>query len=387
LDHTKLIIESSALSVSPHQFVTGLINGWNSAKPNEVAIFLDEAVEDSVWGPLFPSLQCAIELDHSGYLRLLKSLGLGLAPSGSFATLGYGRKTDSLTVNQLSDFLNLLSAKSDGGLCVAIDVLYMAVHCAMGKDDQYKEGLRAFSMNFFSELDWRLIALANENFVHHLEFIVEFALNCSKPDPASTNAVKRMIQMERAHGRILPRRLGNFLVPFFKRFPIETLDAVYTMEEGNFLIRMLSPRIDRDGETAIGVVDEECLISWCRVSPKDRCVFVAHTCKLLEGLSPSASSDATVTGISITAKNLLALAPDKKRVLDILVDRFSPNAWSGSLALILRNKLKYLDDLNPTSDPEITRLLEKKKVDFLELIEKEEAYDQRQESSRNTSFE
>lgn len=369
------------------QFITGLINGWNQVKPEEVAAFLDEAVGDDVWGPLFPNLQFAVELDQAGYSRLIKSLGLGRAACWKYKNLGHGRRTDPLTGTQIATLLSLLATKPDGGLPAAIDVLYMVIHCTDTKDEQYKAELRTYCLKFVGELDWSLIDLTNENFVHHLERVIEFALDSSKPHEAVTKTLNRLIQQESAGKRTFPRRLGNILLPFFKKCPVETLDAVYTKDEDTALVRMLTIRLDRHGDTAIGVVPEESLLEWCKVSPEDRCVFAAQTCKLFERPNPGESSDEAVIGISSTARNLLALAPDKTKVLEMLVSRFHPNSLSGSLAAIMRQRLQHLDQLNPTGDAELTLLIEEMKARLSKILESEEQREQESERSETASFE
>lgn len=387
LDRLKPLVEHPPADGFDLQFITGLINGWNQAKPDEVAAFLDAAVGDEVWGPLFPNLQFAIELDQVGYLRLMKSLELGRASSWKYTNLGCGRRTDPLTVAQISALLGLLAGKPDEGLPAAIDVFYMVIHCTDTKDEQYKEDLRAYCLKFVGELDWCLIDLTNENFLHHLERVIEFSLDSSKSHEAATKTLNRLIQQERAGKRIFPRRLGNVLLPFFKKCPIEALDAVYTKDEHTALMRMLTVRLDRHGDTAIGVVPEEALIEWCKVSPEDRCVFAAQTCKLFERPNPSESSEVAVIGISSTAKTLLALAPDKKMVFDTLISRFSPNSWSGSRAAIMRQRFAHLDEFNPTGDQELALLIEEMKVRVSKLIESEEQWEQERERSETGSFE
>ncbi len=301
--------------------------------------------------------------------------------------LGCGRRTDPLTIAQISTLLGLLAAKPDGGLPAAIDVLYMVIHCADTKDEQYTEELRAYCLKFVSELDWNLMDLTNENFLHHLEHVIEFSLDSSEPCKAATTALKRLIQQERAGKRIFPRRLGNVLLPFFKKCPVETLDAVYTKGEHSALMHMLDVRLDRHGDTAIGVVPEASLIEWCQVSPEDRCVFAAQTCKLFERPNSDECSDVAVIGISNTAKTLLAQAPDKKRVLEILASRFPPSSWSGSRAAIMRQRFEHLDELNPTGNPELTSLIEEMKARVFKLIESEERQEQERERSETGSFE
>ena len=387
LDRLKPLVEHPPADGFDLQFITGLIHGWNQMKPEEVAVFLDGAVEDDVWGSLFPNLQFAVELDQSGYSRLIKSLELGRASCWKYTNLGCGRRTDPLTVTQIAALLSLLATKPDGGLPAAIDVLYMVIHCTDTKDQQYKAELRNYCLEFVGELDWSLIDLTNENFLHHLEQVIEFALDSSEPHEAATKTLNRLIQQERSGKNIFPRRFGSVLLAFFKKCPIETLDAVYTKDEDNGLVRMLTVRLDRHGDTAIGVVPEKSLLEWCKVSPEDRCIFAAQTCKLFERPNPGESSEESVMGISSTAKNLLAQAPDKKKLLETLVSRFHPNSWSGSLAAIMRQRLQYLDQLNPTDDVELSPLIEEIKARFSKSIEGEEQREQEREGSETASFE
>lgn len=387
LDRLRPLVEHRPANGLDLQFITGLINGWNQSKPDEVTAFLDEAVEDEVWGPLFPNLQLAIDLDQAGYLRLINSLELGRASSWKYTNLGFGRRTDPLTVAQISALLGLLATKPDGGFSAAIDTLHMVIHCTDTKDEQYKAELRVYCLDLVSELDWRLIDLTNENFLHHFEEVIEFALDSSDLHEAAAKALNRLVQQEQSGKRIFPRRLGNILLPFFKKTPIHALDAVYTKDKETALKRMLTVRLDKHGDTAIRVVPKELLLEWCRVSPDDRCVFAAQTCKLFERPDPGESSDEAVIGISDTATSLLILAQDKKKVLDTLVGRFHPNSWSGSLAAIMRQRFQLLDDLNPSGDSELTQLIEEMRVRLMKIVESEERREQERERSETSSFE
>lgn len=387
LDRLRPLIEHPPAEGFDLQFITGLLNGWNQTKPEEVAAFLDEAIEDDVWGPLFPNLQFAIELDQLGYSRLIKSLELSRAPCWKYTNLGYGRRSDPLTVAQIAELLSRLATKSEGGLPAATDVLYMVIYCAATKGDQYKTELRAFCLKFISELNWNLIDPTAQNFVHHLTRVIEFALDSSEPYEAVTTTLTRLIQQRRAGEMTFAWGMGNVLLPFFEKYPLLTLDTVYTKDENRTLVRMLTIRLGRHEGTAIGAVPEGLLLEWCRVSPEDRCLFAAQTCELFERPNPGEISNEAVLGISSTATNLLALATDKKKVLETLVSRFQPNSWSGSLAAIMRQRLQHLDQLNPSGDAELTPLIEEMKVRFTKIVESEEQREQETERSETASFE
>jgi hypothetical protein len=315
------------------------------------------------------------------------SLELGRAPCWRYRSLGHGRRTDVLTIKQISALLSLLAETPEGGLPEAIDVLSMVIHCTDPKDEQYKTELQAYSLEFVGELDWGLIDFGNENLLHDLERVVEFSLDGNAPCDAATKALNRLIQQERKENRIFPRRLGKVLSPFFKKCPTETLDAVYTKDKDNDLLHMLTIQLNRHCDTAIGVVPEESLLEWCKVSPEDRYVFAAKACKLFERSNSSEGSDEATIGISSTAINLLSQASDKKKILETLVSRFSPSCWSGSRAAIMRQRLEHLDKLNPAGDIEISSLIEETKARFSKAIKSEEQLEQDRERLETASFE
>ena len=136
------------------QFVLGLLEGWNKTKPQEVSAFLDSAIDDKVWASHFPILQLSVGLDVAGYSRLIKSLELGHASCSKYTQLGYGRRTDTLSVLQLSTLLDLIASKPDNGLEVAINVLHMVVHCTDDKDADYRKELQAYISKFVAQLEW-----------------------------------------------------------------------------------------------------------------------------------------------------------------------------------------------------------------------------------------
>lgn len=387
LDRIRELIAKAPESTVDLQFAVGLIKGWNKAKPEEAFAFLDEAIKDEVWGPHFPDFQLSFELDEVGFRRLIKSLKFGQAPCWKYKLLGYGRKTDPLSVEQISTLLDMLAAKPDGGLTAAIDVLYMVIHCTDKKSDEYRGEIRIYCIRFVSELDWASIDLTNGNFVNHLKQIIEFALSGGNQHEAATKALTRLIQQEQAGKQIYPRRLGDIFLPFFKNCPSEALEAVYDKEKHTALMRMLTIRLDRNGETALGVIPEATLIDWCRNSPDDRCIFAAQMCKLFEMPQQDGLKKENDLGISRTAQAILALAPDKKKVLEIFLNRFTPRVWSGSRAAIMRQGLQLLDQLNPTYDLELAAQIEDTKTRFSKKIAIEEQREQERERSETGSFE
>lgn len=364
-------------------FIRGLVAGWNKVKPSEVTAFLDCALADEVWGEMFPELQVTLGIDAAAHSRLIKCMQIGKAPAWQFQSLGMGRATDQLSVDQIALLITPLSTKLDGGLFAAIDVLSMVIYCADNKTDQYKEELRKYCLMLLCELDLSLINHMNGNFWRTFERVIEFALESSESYQAATKFLNQLIQEGCSVKGALSHHLDNILLPFFKKYPIQTLDALYSKSKGDAFMHLLTGGIDRHGDTAVRVVTKEFLLDWCKVSPKDRCLFAARVCKLFERPDSGQYGDEAIKGISNTATAILALAPDKKSVLQNLVNRFQPSSWSGSLAIILRQRFSYLDDLNPTDSPELTTLIAEMKAHFLGVIQDEERREQEQSAIRS----
>lgn len=389
LDRIKQHLAGSSNHRIPHSpFLQGLIAGCNTTKPDEVSVFLDQAVRDDVWGAMFPLLQLSVGLNYAAYCRLVKCLELGYASSSQFHCLGLGRATDPLTVEQIGVLINLLSTKIDEGLAVAIDVLSMVINCASNKTEGYRFELQNFCLSFLRKLDWASISIDSDIEEHHLKILIEFGLaGATKYDDVAT-VLDRLIEHERI--KIHSRRLGNILLPFFQQYPFETLDACYVQgSNGNYdiALRMLSGRLNEFGDTPVGVIPEIEIIRWCKVSLGDRCLFAAQTCKLLEKPEPDGLGSESAIRISNTAKSILAHAIDKKEILEVFISRFRPRFWSGSVTAIMRQRMQLLDQFNPSEDAKLSILIEDAKVCFSKTIAREEKQEQDSETSQSASFE
>jgi len=371
-------------------FIRGFVVGWHKSKPADVEKFLDCAVTDEVFAEIFPELQVAIGLDGAAHGRLMRCLELGVAPNWQFKYLEMGRITDGLTIEQLASILRLLASKAGDGLMVASDVLHMVIHGLDNKSAEYRKALKLFCSKFICEMDWASFNLDSDNHLYHLEKVLNFTLG----DPANYEdaeiAIKRLIQGESSNPHVYPRRLGRLLGPFFEKCPMQALDVIYSKDEhGDFAkaLRMLSIRSEEYGETGVERVPEDDLISWCKTSPEDRCIFAAQTCKLFEkSLEPEQDINSGLR-ISRTAIKVLALAPDTQKVLAIFVGRLRPNHWSGSLAEILRKRIVLLDQLNPNNDASLQASIQEAKVRFSAMIAEDEKREQAWERSQAASFE
>jgi hypothetical protein len=267
----------------------------------------------------------------------------------------------------------------------------MVIHCLDNKNPAYRSKLQTYCSKFIGELNWALIDLSNDNFSYHLGHLIEFALTGPAPHEDAFKALTSLIKFELSSTEFYPRRLGKIMLPFFRQCPMMALNACY-VQDGNggydAVVRMLLLQPGRSGDTAVGVVPKEALIEWCNFSSNDdRWVFAAQTCSLFERSNSDGLDDESVTSISCVAKSVLAQATDKKNILEIFIDRFHPKSWSGSLAVILRQRLQLLDQLNPNEDALLQILITNTKQRFSKIIASEAQREQDSERSNTARFE
>jgi hypothetical protein len=369
-------------------FIRGLISGWNSVNARDVSVFLDKALQDDVWVEWFPELQLITELDDIAHSRLMKSLDIGKAPSWQFKYLMYGRASDPLSVEQVGKLIDAIAIRPDSGLAISVDILQMIIFCSKEKNEEYKIELANYSANYLQQFDWSKFDHENDNLTHDLAEIIDFVLQSEIDEAKVVSILSNFINSERSEDRSYGyRRQGKLLKPFFEHFPIITLNAVFVVDEDlkfNNALRMLSEWSSDRQETAISKIDGDTFIEWCAVSPNDRYLFAAHTCKIFDKTTRDTKVYLTLSDI---AKRIFANASDKEAVVKIFISRFMPSGWSGSLATILRDRLPLLDELSSTDNQEIKDLVNAAKSSFIKRIELEEKREDNEERSRTGSFE
>lgn len=385
LVQTRYLIESTESDSVNTLFLRGLISGWYKAKPEAVSAFLDEALYDVVWQKWFPQLQLQIALDDDGYGRLLKSLELGSVPTWQYMYLGSGCVTDSLTMNQILDLINVIASKPDQGLMIAIEILAMVIYCSKEKSDDYRQDLAAACISFLHNLIWSEIQSIHSRNDHNIEVILEFALTASKSEDEISEILHNLVACRKS-----AYNQGKFLSPFFKFYPNLTLDAVYvTNDEHQYQTAfwMVKDFDSDENETVVRHVPADIFIKWCEISPEDRYIFAAHTCHLFDKRTSAARETDADLNLSNTAVQILAGAKDKEAVLQIFIDRFTPNICQNSRSSILKERLPLLKQLNPTDNNELSIEIAKVEEALIKMIEVEEVREDVEERNRTGSFE
>ena len=370
------------------RFLWGYISGLGRVRPDDVSAFLDAALFDEVWSKWFPDLQRQVKIDEVGYQRLLKSLELNNTPTWLYGNLRCGRVTDSLTVDQILTLVDVIAAKSDDGLFVAIEVLGQVIHCVKEKDDDYRLQLASGCILFLRSIDWKKIQRDYRHIDYQIESILGFALTASSSEHEMMEILHNLIAHAKSEWFSFDQ--GKFLVPFFKAYPKLTLDAVYVADEDREYItarRLVSLSMGDEHESIVREVPDDVLIKWCEISPEDRYIFAAYTCQLLNKTSDQNNANTSIA-LSEVAKSIFAGSKDKKAVLDIFCNRFQPTGYTvGALSTILKARLKLLATLNPEGKLKLMREIAEAEEALQKKIAAIEAREEAEERSRTGSFE
>jgi len=366
-------------------FIRGLIRGWSERQAAEVENFLDLAVSDKVWGKSFPELQTQVTLTDRAHARLLKSLEKNLALVNQYQYLGLGRVTDPLSVPQIATLMDAIASKSDAGQIAAVDVLGMVVFCSKEKDEQYRGDLGKYCRSFLERVNW-----SNMDRNHNIDFDIELILCLAVSTAASSDEVsgilKNLVASELAKSSIIFHGHGELLEPFFKKYPRETLDAIYVTDEEDgheTALKLISISPARTGETAVRHVDLNMLLEWCEGSPADRYIFAAQICTLYRESGVATEKLA----LSATIQRVFDEAPNKEKVLEAIISRLGSSGTSGSPSVLIAQRLSLLQSLNSKGDVELAALIEKGERQLRDRMEWYTRMEDTGERNRTGSFE
>lgn len=393
LGQIRILIEKAPTGTLDPQFMVGLLVGWNRNKPEDVSDFLDKALIDDVWGAWIVNFQLSIDLDYVGYCRLIKSINIGKVPSLRYTLLCHNQRSDALPVEQMVVLLDVLGKQQNGGVNAVIEILYRLIYCARTKSVEYLVEMRSYCRKTIGEINWTSFDFSSQNFVTHLRKVIEYALAGGAQREVASNALNNLIQQVRFSNRVFQHRIGDFLIPFFKEYSTEALDAIYSnnIDEMHCVMQMLNVQLNGRGQTVVAIVSDEELISWCKISPGDRCIFAAQTCDVFERSKSNGGGGEDIIGISNAAKSVLILATDKRKILDILARRVLPNplfgSFVGSFVAIMRKRIQLLNQFNPVADVEISALIQEIIGNFSREVESAAHRKKGRERSETASFE
>lgn len=358
--------------------ILGFLHEASKKHADVIETFLEESLHDEVFAPYFPFLQCNAGLNDAGVDRLLRSIQIGNVPAGCYGALAGGRATDALTVAQIAPIVTAVR-RMEKGQSTALDIVGMVVFCAREKSEAYQQELRSFCVEFLADIDWESIGGNSE---YHAEQVLKFAL----PASAHKDDVERVVEAMLSSREVRPYRRtgrGSFLAAVLHNHTATILDAILKPDEdGGFrsAVQQLSGGWSNRGYALDGA-PTELVIAWCNIDPGVRFPFIAASCRVFK------SDDEAKLEWSTLATQLLRHAPDTAGVLGELVRRITPMSWSGSRAMIIRQRAELLDALPSLTGTVTVDMVAPIKQRLLELAEREARQERETDRARDERFE
>lgn len=350
-------------------FLTGL---WERDRALAHAL-LDEALDDPALCEWFPVLQCAVELDERGIERLQTSLRDGRVPIRSYQCLAYGQRTDHLPGALLRDLL-LLMADQTRGVEVALDILSMRFF-SDGAQRPHDPVLIETGQDLLARADVLNGGLTDDVTDNALARVVKVSMSDADAGPIAASLAERWARTRRA-GFEGTATLNALL----ETQPMAVLDALFHASGEKWPENR--SLIDRDERNPLSAMHHTILLEWCDDDPERRYPWIASLIRFM-----GQPNHDRVPAWSEQAIALLTHAPNPMEVLDVFVERFAPNEWSGSRAAIVASNAQLLDQLNPFASADLQQYGRDAKARVMRCVEAERQRETEQERRQNERFE
>lgn len=362
-------------------FFSGIIVAWQKTNPEQLSIFLDKILDDSVWRKWFPTLQLQVEIDELGYKRLIKSLELGYAPVNQYRRLCYGGAKKLLLVAQIMTLLDIISEKSEDGINVVIEIMFSVLYDIKEKSIEFSKELRKSYLSFLKRTNLVEHYCKYRQLSSKMDRIFDFIINDSEFSDELSALLENTIKTA---NEFYSYRVVRILQVFVRYFPKQTFDMLFAHTKNSKLFLGLR---DRESVELFRYADEKSIIEWCNVYPNERYAFIASICPLFveikshdKGTNPAFN----LTSLSIA---LTINASDKKSILTLLANKLYPMSGAGRKSKELEMRLIAFEKLNISEDVELSEQFAKIKEFWLEKIKKEEELEEIEEKRQTASFE
>ncbi len=363
------------------QVLQGFLNSIFEVNPDLSEILLDEAVTDDVLSIVFPLLQTSITIKTQGVKRLKKSLELGKTPIWQYNYLAYGRAHETISDDDLSELLKMITSKPKG-ILVAVEIMRMRLF-GHSKD----KILSKITVSTGQELLLQYRFSKKDNSGYQMDYkLAEIIKVCFTNKSAQENA----------------KVLCDKLVQAFTNYDIysmdynNTIEALATVQPIVFLNSFLRDDVDSiydrishvlltDNELTsnpISHIDDDLLINWCEENPNIRYPKAATAIVPFQINIKSNSIEWTPL-----AMKLIANFSDPIVILNKFIPAFRPMSWSGSRADVMQSRLCLFSDLIKHENSLISDWARKEERRFKEEIRSEREWELKHESERNESFE
>ena len=258
----------------------GFLHGLSEKDMKLADTFLDAALSHQVLAEWFPELQVAVPIGAHGIKRLCESLAIGKAPIWQYRYLSFGRVSDPIPGPGLTALLNEMSSK-DGGLDVAIEILYMRLF----SDSNQKRLIDPTLVEAGRSLLKRFTFTKDAKDDHRIGCLIEKCLSGADGADCAKEICGRLLAAIAAR-ETYGLGYGNLLQELFKVQPTATLDGFFDgSKDDQRRACQLMLDVSHRHQNPIDIVPSATILVWCDKKPAERYVLMAKMVGVFAGKS------------------------------------------------------------------------------------------------------
>lgn len=359
-----------------YQVLRGFLNRLAEIDSALTEKLLDQSVTDPILASLFPILQISVKINSLGVTRLRKSLEYGEAPIWQYQNIAYGRVHETISDEDLSVILMLISL-NENGLEVAIEILGMRLH-GISKGSLISDCISYLGQELLLKYQFS----RGNNKQGHLDYglakIIEACFNGISGE-ANARILCERLAVGYQNLKIFPSDYQRVLVALSKTQPEVFLNEFLGNEQKveGWLIEALSEK-----GKALSFINEEIIKKWCEINPKTHYPVIASVIRPFQQVDKDHILEWTPLALWIM-ENFY----DPVVILNKFRASFYPRTWSGSLAEKLQSCLCLITALKNHSKMVIAEWANEEEEKLKETITRQRENELNIEKQRNERFE
>ena len=341
---------------------------------------LDEAVQNRVLRKFIVDLQLSVPLDHTGVIRLHKSLGFDDTPLRQFEKLAWHRLPDIFNEAAVRDLMLRVMGRPDG---TRIVLSGLSLRLRMLKDDNLTLGpdLKRVGLLASAALLRHKVKYYGGSTDYRLSEVLKSCMDEAE-FPKETSGV---------FGAYLSRlrRLHGYVGDIEKAVAVLAEKATFRFLDGIFFDSVLKNyrhaifREGRDEKNSLSEVCVATLLDWCRQGDfQERLIMISEAIYPFEKES---EGDGVV--LSEQAHAIIDATQDPSTVLGNLCSSVQPSGWSGSLANVIAKRGQAFKALLEHSRSDIRKAAEVAIAKINQWEERERHREQAEDERREQRFE
>lgn len=328
---------------------------------------MDQTLEDEVLARIFPSLQMSYTLDNKEFVRLKKSLELGIAPVSKYSNLAYNYRNN----DNDEDFAEIIEMilNDDNEIRIAIQILH-----------------RILNFNKDNEISDVLI-----NTAHEILFAYSFE-NKNNPglDFQLSEIIKKTLDSDNGKkiSKIILAKLKvncNFLKISMYDYS-HVMNSLAQVQPITFLNQVIGDdkeksRIDYTWKNSIvhqsnplNQIENQTIIKWCEEKRSIRYLKIISFINIFKTVENSKE-----LRLSDLTNLIINKAPNKIDILEEISKYIRPMSWSGSRYLIIEKRVNAILKLKNHQDTNIVNWIKNKEIEFKKIIEIEKDEEEKED--------